>query len=359
MRDLEARLRRSAYPSFYPTYDGLDPDPSIDSRDFGRVDTRATGRSHSEYHLDDDFEDDDLDKSFREIPPSCRPSRAGHRSDLDFRFVDDDSEDEPGGELRTPTTTGRSHRLSPVQRRGGTDAEKIEADDWERERQEAQVGKLYTEEDSDIDEVAKAHMSDRHGRMPRTARPRPAANISDDDLEESPRGRRGRPFRPRQARKRRVSRRNPRSKVKVDSSASDADTQQEPPSYDSMTPAQVTACVQAELTNDPYHTPVAPAISNNTHPHPHPRTPVVADKTLKSSPREILHAQKQFLASLGQAKDRRITRDSAARVDTDNEVSNSSDNGCDTPDEDSTASHAGDEGSEVGDGLQTFIHITL
>lgn len=357
LEDLEARLRRSAYPSFYPTYDGIDPEPSMDSRDFGRVGTRAAGRSRSEYHFDD-FEDDDLDQNFREIPPSCRPRRAGHRSDLDFRFVGDDSEDEPSGELRAPVAAGRRHRLSPVQRHDGIDAEELDAEDREWERQEAQIGKRYMEEDSDIDEIAHVYLRDERGRVPRAARPRPAANLSSDDLEESPRGRRSRPFRPRQAGNRQNSRRNPRTKAQLDNSARRTDTQQAPPSYDSVAPTQVTARVQAEQFNDPHHTSVAPTVSNNTHSHAHPVAAVVANKTLESTAREILRAQQQFLTPISQAKNGRTAHDGAS-VESDNDRSDSSDTGYDTPDEDSETSRAGDEISEGGDGLQTFIHITL
>ena len=355
LRDLDTRMRCSAYPSLYPTYDGFDPEPSMDSRDFGRVGTRAAGRLRSEYHFDD-LEDDDLDQNFRDIPPSCRPCRAGHRSDLDFRFIDDGSEDEPRGKLRAPIATGRRHRLSSVQRQRGIDAEELDVEDWEQERQEAQVGKRYnTEADSDIDEVANVHLRDRRGRVPRAARPRPTTNLSDDDLEESPRGRRGRPFRPRQAGNQQKSRRNPRTNVDIDKSADRTDTQQAPPSYDSVTSAQVPARVQAEPSKEPHHRPVAPSISNNPQPHPHPPTPAVANKSFESTAKEILHAQQQFLTPIVQAKNIRSAHNSTD-VESDVDRSESSDSRFDTPDEEGETVHAGDEG---GAGLETFIRITL
>ena len=394
LEDLQTRLRRSAYPISYPTYDGFGPDPSMGSRDLGRVGTHATGRFHSEYHYDGDFEEDDLDENFRDIPSTSRPPRAGHCSDLDFRFFDDDSEDKPSQELRdipstsrppraghcsdldfrffdddsedkpsqelrAPGVTGRRHRLSPAQIHDGIDAEEIDADDWERERQEAPIGKRYTDEDPGIDEIANVHLQDRRGRVPRVARPRPTAKLSDDNLEESPRGRRGRPFRPHQAANRQTSRRSRRTKVKSDSPAGRTDTQQAPPSYDSVTPAQVTARVQSQQSGNPHHTPVAPALPNNTPSRPQPTAAVIADKIFETTAKEILHSQQQFLDSISQAKTGTIPRDSAAGVETDNDRSDSSDSGCDTPDEESETSRAGTENSDGGDGLQTFIHITL
>ena len=378
--DLESRARPSICPSLYNYYDDFDLEPRRNVRDFGRAGAHTFRQFYPEYH----FDDDNLDKNSRKNRQSHRPRRARHQSDFDLRFLEDDSEDEISTKSRVPTAAERRRGDFLVRRHGGLDAEELDAGDRAQDRWEAQVEKRYTEEDFDMEETARGRR-DRRSRKPRTTRPDRAAILSDVDLEDFPRARRGISFRPRQPGRRRSPRRNPRVNVNVDRSAGRTRTRRAPLPYDSVTPTQV--------ADDAHRPPVAAAAAGNADHYlvsaalsprgdRRPLVAAVVDDTPKGVVGQVPHGQRHVQGPIVQAKNKgtahdgtRITINPKNHVSTplrasvhsahalpteesDDGHSDSSDSGIDTPDSGYETSCPDDDNAN-GDVLQSFIHISL
>lgn len=341
-RGMEPRLNN--YDSFPDNYDDyFDMGRRLDRRDLGRA-----GRYRTEYCFQDDFDDDHLQDSIYEARHRLRNRLRGyHPSDLSIQSVFDDYRDEFTGEIRAPTAAEIIHRAFLIEMH-----HEFDAGDRERERQEA--------EDFEVHDIGR-DLPDRRGRMPRVAGPRPA-DIWDGDVEFH-RVRRGDPSQPHQAGNRQSPPQDPRANDKVDRSR--GRNQQAPPSYDSVTPAQVAARVQAELANDANHPAVAAAVAYATAeevPRDQQHAPGrVAHAKIRGAPRHgagaINNPNNLSAAPRETSIDR--ARPSPAEVGDHGRCSDSSDSGADTPDDGSETSRAGDDNSEGGAFLQSAIHITL
>lgn len=316
---------------------------------FGQT-TRATRHRSTASLPDTDVEDSMRGRRGHPFRPRC----AGNRSELDYRFSVDESDDKSSGDFRIPTAAERRRLLHLIQGHGAIDTEHRERE-WQRKK--AQIEERFAKYFSGMQDISR-EPRDKRGQMPHTAGSRRTADLSDDDLDESPRGRRGRSFRDRQGRNRQTSPQSARASVKDSSSARRTDTKQAPPSYESVTPAQVTARAQAKQSGERHPTSVASALSKNAYSQPHPTAPVVAERTLEGATKDMPPGQQQAQTDVSQAKNGEIAHDGAGE-ESDNDSSDSSDSGCDTPDEDSETSCAGDENVEEGAVLQSLIHITL
>ena len=363
---LGPRARRAMEPRLYYYDDELDIEPRESRHGFGITGVREPGRyctgcrfeDDFEDNFEDDFEDDDVGDIFREADRGRRPRLTGYRSDLDFRPLDDDIEYDFAREFRAPTAAEIRHRAFVFRTHDGLDAE-----DRERERREAQVEQRYTEENFEIEDIAR-RVRDRRRQMPRTVEPHPTDNLSDGDTENFTRGGRGNPFRPRQA----GTRQNPRANGNVDKSR--GRNQQAPPAYDSVTPAQAAARMQPGLANDASRPPVTAAIVDNTLQGAAEKVPrgqehaqgLIDHADIGGSTRHSPRANTNSNNPRAARATRGVPIDSAhtSRAEVgDDDRSDSSDSGSDTPDEASETFGARDDNSEGGDILQSFIHITL
>lgn len=379
--DPRARCRMEPHRDDYN--DDIDMGPRGDRRDFGRAGVRGAGRYRTEYRLEGDFEDDDLEDRFRAPHRHHRQRLTGNRSDLDFQSVDDDIEDEYTRDLRAPTAAEIRHRRSLVQMHTEL-AEELDAEDQERERQEGLIEERHTEEDFEIDDVGRG-LQNRRGQRSRAVGPRPTANISVDDLEDFPRGRRGSSFRPPEV----GSRRNPRQHSGANGNVErfTGRNRQAPPSYDSVTPTQVGPRTQAELASDANRPPDAAAESDNASSRA--ATAAAAENTSAGAIKEVPRGQQHAQGPINHAKNEDNTRDGARAIDNSSNIdtvtpqrrtaqtlsvgnartpraegsengdSDSSDSGSDTPDEDSETSGVHDEDLGEGDFVRSFIHIEL
>ena len=365
---LAPRARRAMESRLCYQDDELDILPREGRRGFGLAGVSEPGPYCTEYHFEDDFEYDSIDGNFRQARWGRRPCLTGYRSDLDFRSVDDDIGYDFAREFRAPTAAEIRHRASFFQTHDGLDVE-----DREWERREAQVQQRYTEEDFEIEDIAR-RVRDRRRHMPRTVEPHPADDLSDGDIEGFNRGGCGNPFRPRQA----GTHQNTRANGNAETSR--GRSQQAPPAYVCVTPAQVTARAQDELANNVDRPLVAGAVAKNANLYP--VTATVVDNTAKGAAKELPRGQNCAQGPIDHAdiggntrhrpragansnnpRAARATREvpidsahtSRAEVG-DDDRSDSSDSGSDTPDEGVDTAGDSSEGSEI---LQSFIHITL
>lgn len=371
---LEPRVRRGMEPRLDDDDDGFDMGPRGSRHGFGTAGVREAGR-HRTVHR---FEDDDIEGEFGKAPRGRRPHLAVHRSDLDFRCVNDDIEH---GEFRAPTTAELRHQRFLAQMHDELDAEERDAEARERERREAQIEDRHTEMDVKM-ENTRHGLRNRRARIPRAAGVHPTDNSLDDDIAEVTYGRRGYAFRPRQT----GNRQNLRANGNIERRR--AYPPHEPPTYDSLTPTQVAARSQAKANRRPITGPVAQsanpqhvaaAVPSNTETHPVEK--VVAAITADE---EISHGQRTAQAPIDQANNggsarhgagsrthaapppRSVTRglsaDSAhtSRAEVgDNGFSDSCDSDSDTPGEGSETAGARDDSLTGDEVLQSFVHIAL
>lgn len=323
---LEPRVRRSMAIQLENYDDDFDWEPRARYHDI----VRGAGRYRTGYGLEDEFEDDVPEDTFRDAR-----GLTGYRSDLDFQSIDDDIEDQSTGGLRIPTAAERRHRWHLGQMHS-----EVNAEDRQRQRQEAQFRERYAEKELHIEYTGRGHMSRNTG-------PPPTNNLFDGNVEDYIRGRQCKPSRPRDAEHRQKGRKT--GSVQRFRGR----TQQAPSTYNSLTPTQVSGY---ELTDDTYRPPVAAAtFENQKHAQGTVRSAKNGD-TARDGARAIRNPNNPGTAPGTPSPETAPT--SRAEIG-DNGRSDSSDSDSDTPDDDSEIFLAGDESSERGDVMQSFIHITL
>lgn len=374
----EPRVRRGMEPPWLDDYhDGFDMGPRGSRHGFGTAGVREAGRHRTVHH----FEDDDINGEFGEAPRGRRPHLTVHRSDLDFRPGNDDIEHDFRGEFRAPTAAELRHRRFVAQMHDELDAEERDAEVREWERREAQIEERSTKMDVKM-ENTRHGLRNRRVRKPRAAGVHPTDNSLDDDIAEVTYGRRGYAFRPRQT----GNQQNLRANGNIERRR--AHPPHEPPTYDSLTPTQVTARSQAKANRRPVTGPVAQsvnpqhvaaAVPSNTETHPVEKvvaaftTDEEASRGQQSAQGPIDQANNGGTARHGagsrthpapppRSMTRGLSADSAhtSRAEVgDNGSSDSCDSDSDTPDEGSEIAGARDDSLTGDEVLQSFVHIAL
>ena len=323
------------YPEYFVGRGSSHPDHADFERrkdyDPKRAGVKAAGRHLSRHRFENDSAADELEDNISEAfihrPRLARPR--GHHSDSDIESVDTDTEEEYFkhirdfdsiddaiadryiGRLRAPTAAEKTHRqylvsLSKDFDRVYARAEEARAELWLLKQHDTHVARSCTENDSILEQIARQKRNLYSSRLHSAT-----AGLDIGNRKPSPRGRRDalesdsesitpqpqdthpqirhhvaahptttnhnpyphkthkNPSRPRRAPDRPTRPQKPHSKTNT---ALPKD--QAPPSYDSITPAQVAASVQPDAANDTPRSPLATAA-----------TEAITPNTAKASPR--------------------------------------------------------------------------
>ncbi len=351
-----------------------------------------------------DFPDQEPEENFHGVHarPLLRPNCIRHRSDFGLQSA---HEDEITGSLWPPTAEEIKHRKHLVQMHGGFDTE---------DRQKAQVQEQYTHKDFEIENSGRGRRG-RSAQMPQVTGPNPAASLFGSEFHH---GRQAIRFRPRGPGYPQIARPNANTK------ASPIGHQQ----HNALSPAQITRLTPPDLHANTFHSSISlsPATLPYQNPEPlpqqepsplNPKSTVIAcyaqqlpphdsattpqlpspappnpanDPAIPaapstgppSSPTEVLPRTQQYPPHTPPiplepnnnpvARDSDVPQESPAvtaqtaraeeRVDW---GSDSSDNGCDTPDEgsESEGSFVGSDEDEDGEGggviVETLVGIEL
>ena len=282
--------------------------------DVGGAGVPPAARYSTGHPFEANFENYASETNFREAH-ARRPRPTGHRSDLDCPSVHQDVWNPTAAELRGLSYHVKRHDILPGE-------ERLQ-----------ELRKSWNEAGSSGREPAIEHSRPARRHRCRQSS-RPAANLSDRDLEGSPRDRRNRPFRAQHSRNRTHSPRNRPTSPPVAPDPPAKGTASNAPRAQQHTQSPVGHAKKIDTAHNNGAGPINASNKPGITPTP--------ERAARVTPSNIAHKSQAGLGDNARSE-------------------SSSDSGCYTPDDDSDGAIGIGGSDEVQDGdvLQSFVHVEL